>query len=179
VAPPAAPVAPAAPSRPVLSAKSLYEVALDEPIRYNPGDPVERWLSTLLCLDSASPYRLSNALPPPKDCDLYFVDRDALFSYHKVVLQQLLPIMACVTDAAVFVQMSEAFLQRVMSLFVSSHYKVGECETLLCFWVTCIDQRRRFWVAELSERLAADVRCSSAHDICAPGARVADVNRTS
>ena len=35
-------------------------------------------------------------------CELYYVNRDTLFSYHKA---------------------SEAFLQRMMSLYVSSHYK--------------------------------------------------------
>jgi N-acetyltransferase 10 len=41
-------------------------------------------------------------VPHPSQCQLFFVNRDALFSYHKA---------------------SEAFLQRMMSLFVSSHYK--------------------------------------------------------
>lgn len=83
--------------------RSFREVSLDEPIRYGPGDPVEAWLNELLCLDATSkPYRLSGGCPHPRDCDLYVVDRDALFSYHKV---------------------SEAFLQRMMSLYVSSHYK--------------------------------------------------------
>jgi hypothetical protein len=37
-------------------------------------------------------YRLVMGTPAPRDCELYYVDRDALFSYHKL---------------------SEAFLQRV------------------------------------------------------------------
>ncbi|KOO25261.1 n-acetyltransferase 10 [Chrysochromulina tobinii] len=40
--------------------------------------------------------------PHPSDCELYWVDRDALFSYHSA---------------------SEAFLQRMVALFVASHYK--------------------------------------------------------
>jgi tRNA(Met) C34 N-acetyltransferase TmcA len=41
-------------------------------------------------------------LPHPKECDLYYVNRDTLFSYHKE---------------------SEIFLQRMMALYVASHYK--------------------------------------------------------
>lgn len=79
------------------------EVALKEPIRYAPGDAVEKWLNDLLCLDCTTvPYRLSGGCPHPASCELYVVDRDALLSYHKV---------------------SEAFLQRLMTLYVSSHYK--------------------------------------------------------
>lgn len=74
-----------------------------EPIRYAPNDPVERWLYSFLCLDcTATPYRLLSGTPHPDDCQLYFVNRDSLFSYHKL---------------------SEAFLQRIWSLYVASHYK--------------------------------------------------------
>lgn len=67
-----------------LGGKALQEVELAEPIRYNPGDPIEAWLNDLLCLDSHTAYKLTHGLPPPADCELYYVDRDALFSYHKV-----------------------------------------------------------------------------------------------
>jgi len=40
--------------------------------------------------------------PHPSECDLYWVDRDALFSFHSA---------------------SEAFLQRMVALCVASHYK--------------------------------------------------------
>lgn len=79
---------------------SLTELKLEEPIRYKEGDPVESWLNKLLCLD-ASP-RIISGCPTPKECSLYFVNKDILFSYHKA---------------------SEAFLQRIMTLYVSSHYK--------------------------------------------------------
>lgn len=76
---------------------------MKEPIRYASGDPVEKWLYSFLCLDCAStPYRLMSGTPHPDKCDLFVVNRDSLFSYHKL---------------------SEAFLQRVWSLYVSSHYK--------------------------------------------------------
>ena len=45
---------------------------------------------------------LSSGCPSREDCELYYINRDTLFCYHKA---------------------SEAFLQRVMSLYVSSHYK--------------------------------------------------------
>jgi hypothetical protein len=41
-------------------------------------------------------------LPHPSECELYYVNRDTLFSYHKA---------------------SELFLQRMMALYVASHYK--------------------------------------------------------
>nr|KYP48612.1 UPF0202 protein At3g57940 family [Cajanus cajan] len=74
---------------------------LSEPMRYTFGDPIETWLNTLLCLD------VSNAIPnlrelPHSECDLYYVNRDILFSYHK--------------DC-------ELFLQRIMAIYVVSHYK--------------------------------------------------------
>ena len=46
--------------------------------------------------------KLSGGAPAPSECELYSVDRDALFSYHKL---------------------SEAFLQKLMGLYTSAHYK--------------------------------------------------------
>jgi len=85
----------------------LYiEIKLEEPIRYKENDPIESWLNKILCLDCCSSTstlsRLSTGCPYPSECELYYVNRDTLFSYHPV---------------------SEAFLQRMMSLYVASHYK--------------------------------------------------------
>ncbi|KAJ1823203.1 N-acetyltransferase 10 [Coemansia sp. RSA 2599] len=84
--------------------RTLREVSLEEPIRYSAGDATEKWLNKLLCLDAAVAPRGSGAsgCPHPSECELYWVNRDALFSYHPV---------------------SETFLQRLMALFVASHYK--------------------------------------------------------
>ncbi|XP_040894822.1 RNA cytidine acetyltransferase [Toxotes jaculatrix] len=84
------------------AARSLHEVSLHESIRYAPGDAVEKWLNDLLCLDCLSIPRLISGCPLPQTCDLYYVNRDTLFCYHKA---------------------SEAFLQRLMALYVASHYK--------------------------------------------------------
>ncbi|XP_029952025.1 RNA cytidine acetyltransferase-like [Salarias fasciatus] len=84
------------------AARSLHEVSLHESIRYAPGDAVEKWLNELLCLDCLSIPRLVSGCPLPQTCDLYYVNRDTLFCYHKA---------------------SEAFLQRLMALYVASHYK--------------------------------------------------------
>ncbi|GKY97362.1 hypothetical protein MPSEU_000694600 [Mayamaea pseudoterrestris] len=83
---------------------ALREIELSTPIRYAPADPVETWLNKLLCLDcgSAASLKLSGGAPAPDDCELYHVDRDALFSYHKL---------------------SESFLQKLMGLYTSAHYK--------------------------------------------------------
>ncbi|CAN0114859.1 unnamed protein product, partial [Ectocarpus sp. 4 AP-2014] len=83
--------------------RTLREINLETPIRYGANDPVEAWLYRLLCLDAkVGHHRLVCGTPAPKDCELYYVNKDALFSYHTL---------------------SESFLQRVMSLYTSAHYK--------------------------------------------------------
>ncbi|CAL1535363.1 unnamed protein product [Lymnaea stagnalis] len=84
------------------SGRVLHEVELKESIRYANGDPVEAWLNRLLCLDASSIPRSVSGCPLPANCQLYYVNRDTLFSYHPA---------------------SEKFLHRVMALYVSSHYK--------------------------------------------------------
>ncbi|KAF4755641.1 N-acetyltransferase 10, partial [Perkinsus olseni] len=92
--------------------KHLTELSLETPIRYASGDGLEAWLGRLLCLDATSPPTLRNldGLPMPEQCELYLVNRDTLFSYHKA---------------------SEVFLRNMQSLFVSSHYKNSPNDLLL------------------------------------------------
>ncbi|GBG87241.1 hypothetical protein CBR_g45300 [Chara braunii] len=93
------------------SGRVFKEVELSEPIRYAQGDPIEAWLHELLCLDAANHIpRISGRLPHPNECELYYVNRDTLFSYHKA---------------------SEVFLQRMMALYVASHYKNTPNDLLL------------------------------------------------
>lgn len=82
--------------------RTLREVVLDEPIRYAPGDPVEQWLNKLLCLDAQVGKNRMKGTPHPDQCTLFCVNRDTLFSHHPV---------------------SEAFLHKMMALYVASHYK--------------------------------------------------------
>jgi N-acetyltransferase 10 len=82
--------------------RSLREIKLEEPIRYSPGDHVEKWLNNLLCLDASIISKAVQGCPHPSTCELYYVNRDTLFSYHPA---------------------SEVFLQRMMALYVASHYK--------------------------------------------------------
>ncbi|RLW10107.1 hypothetical protein DV515_00002526 [Chloebia gouldiae] len=91
------------------SARMLHEVSLHESIRYAPGDPVEKWLNDLLCLDCLNITRIISGCPLPDTCDLYYVNRDTLFCYHRA---------------------SEIFLQRLMALYVASHYKNSLPEVL-------------------------------------------------
>lgn len=89
----------------ISTSRSLREVVLDEPIRYAPGDPVEKWLNKLLCLDvtlTKNSKFATKGTPHPSECNLFYVNRDTLFSYHPV---------------------SEAFLEKMMALYVASHYK--------------------------------------------------------
>ncbi|CAL1380077.1 unnamed protein product [Linum trigynum] len=85
-----------------LSGLLFKKIELNESIRYALGDPIESWLNELLCLDVTNSIPKISREPPPDDCVLYYVNRDTLFSYHKD---------------------SEEFLQRMMALYVSSHYK--------------------------------------------------------
>ncbi|KAI9495055.1 GNAT acetyltransferase 2-domain-containing protein [Zychaea mexicana] len=85
-----------------LGGRTLKEIKLEEPIRYGPNDPVEKWLNELLCLDASIISKNIQGCPHPSECELYYVNRDTLFSYHPV---------------------SETFLQRMMALYVASHYK--------------------------------------------------------
>ncbi|PBP19834.1 N-acetyltransferase 10 [Diplocarpon rosae] len=82
--------------------RSLREISLKEPIRYAAGDGVEKWLNKVLCLDATLSSSQKVGFPHPSDCELVLVNRDTLFSFHEV---------------------SEKFLQQMVSLFVASHYK--------------------------------------------------------
>ncbi|KAI5119397.1 hypothetical protein M0805_005940 [Coniferiporia weirii] len=84
-------------------ARTLREIKLETPIRYSAGDRIEKWLNTILCLDAAiAPRGLAQGCPHPSKCELFYVSRDTLFSFHPA---------------------SEVFLQRMMALYVASHYK--------------------------------------------------------
>ncbi|EJD45688.1 DUF699-domain-containing protein [Auricularia subglabra TFB-10046 SS5] len=84
--------------------RALREIKLEVPIRYSAGDNVEKWLNALLCLDAtvAAGNKFGSGCPHPSKCELFYVSRDTLFSYHPA---------------------SEVFLQRMMALYVASHYK--------------------------------------------------------
>lgn len=86
-----------------VAGRVFRDVTLNEPIRYAAGDKVERWLNQLLCLEANEHIpRIISGCPHPSECELYYVERDTLLSYHKA---------------------SEEFLQRMVGLYVSSHYK--------------------------------------------------------
>lgn len=89
-----------------IGGRTLREIKLSEPIRYASGDPVEKWLNGLLCLNATAPspsrFALAQGCPHPSQCQLWAISRDTLFSFHPV---------------------SEAFLQKLMALYVASHYK--------------------------------------------------------
>jgi len=85
-----------------LQTRNFKHLKMNSPIRYANKDPIEKWLTDLLCLEATQPYSLNTAPPHPSQCSLYLLNRDTLFSFHRA---------------------SELFLHRLMSLFVSSHYK--------------------------------------------------------
>ncbi|KAH8387249.1 hypothetical protein KR093_005872, partial [Drosophila rubida] len=77
-------------------------IKLEQSIRYRPNDDIENWLINLLCLDASTVPSINSGCPTPDCCELYYIDRDALFSYHKA---------------------AESFLHRLVAIYVSSHYK--------------------------------------------------------
>ena len=81
----------------------VSEVTLTNSIRYANGDAVEQWLYDLLCLDVTDLPPLTGGTPDPASCDLYYINRDTLFSYDRA---------------------AETFLKHLVNLYVSSHYKV-------------------------------------------------------
>src|SRR4051812_15158825 len=87
-----------------MASRSLREITLSEPIRYAQGDGVERWLNAVLCLDATLPRSKMNTqgCPHPSECQLLHVNRDTLFSFNPA---------------------AEKFLQKMMALYVASHYK--------------------------------------------------------
>lgn len=87
----------------LVNSRLIQEITLSEPIRYKANDPVETWLTNLLCLDATiAELPWTSGCPAPEECQLFYINRDTLFSYH---------------------QTSEAFLHQLMALYVASHYK--------------------------------------------------------
>ena len=65
--------------------------------RYAAGDKVEAWLHEVLCLDAAEHVpRPPPRLPHPDECDLFYVNRDTLFSYHRASEVRLARLYATV-----------------------------------------------------------------------------------
>ncbi|EQB61965.1 hypothetical protein NAPIS_ORF00462 [Vairimorpha apis BRL 01] len=77
--------------------KELY---MTNSIRYGNNDPVEKWLNNILLLNVES-QKISKC-PIPSSCNLFYVDRDLLFSGHSH---------------------TEILLKDIFSLFIASHYK--------------------------------------------------------
>jgi len=82
--------------------RTLKEIILEEPIRYSECDPVEKWINKLLCLDPLKNPVFLSGCPDPKICKIFLVDRNALFSGHKV---------------------SRCLIQKIFNIFAFSHYK--------------------------------------------------------
>jgi N-acetyltransferase 10 len=62
------------------SIRSLKELTLETPIRYHNGDPIERWLNNLLCLDAAAnSTRMVSHMPAPKDCEVCEIILQSLY----------------------------------------------------------------------------------------------------
>ena len=64
---------------------------------------MESWLHELLCLDAAEHVpRVPPRLPHPDECDLFYVNRDTLFSYHRASEASRLPRPAVTCQSARF-----------------------------------------------------------------------------
>ncbi|KJP86496.1 hypothetical protein AK88_03872 [Plasmodium fragile] len=82
--------------------RAFIDVSLDTPIRYSYNDQVEVWLNNFLCLNCNESFKLKNSLCSPPNCQLYFVNKNIFKRFSKT---------------------SENFLRKIMTLFVTSHYK--------------------------------------------------------
>ncbi|GAB65418.1 ATPase [Plasmodium cynomolgi strain B] len=82
--------------------RAFIDVSLDTPIRYSYNDQVEAWLNNFLCLNCNEPFKLRNSLCSPTNCQLYFVNKNIFKHFSKT---------------------SENLLRKIMTLFVTSHYK--------------------------------------------------------
>ncbi|CAZ85665.1 unnamed protein product [Tuber melanosporum] len=92
--------------------QSLREATLSEPIRYAPNDPVEKWLNNLLCLDATLPSNRStvHGTPDTAKCELFYVNRDTLFSYHPNI-----PDPLCVIQVSLEGQISRESVQQSLA----------------------------------------------------------------
>ena len=87
-----------------LCVRSPCRLPFDMPTATQLSAAVEKWLNRVLCLDATLPRSKisSHGCPDPAQCQLLYINRDTLFSFHPV---------------------SEKFLQQMVALYVSSHYK--------------------------------------------------------
>ncbi|KAL0234112.1 hypothetical protein PCE1_001150 [Barthelona sp. PCE] len=82
--------------------RPLMTIEMKDPIRYGTNDAVERWLHSVLCLDTTNGKEKPESLPNAESCLLYEINRDTLFSGKKS---------------------AEAFLKKCWNILVSSHYR--------------------------------------------------------
>lgn len=113
------------------------------PIRYGFGDPIEKWLNDLLCLDASTVRKITSGCPHPSQCNLYQVNRYLLAPAHRTTRTAAVNVPCfCSSPRGMdlmhfrdtlfsYHKASESFLQRMMSLYVSSHYKNSPNDLLL------------------------------------------------
>ena len=76
--------------------RTLTELKLETPIRYSSGDPIEKWLNSLLCLDIVTnSTRIVSSIPAPKDCELYHGKLLLICICNFHVLSHLLIVYIC------------------------------------------------------------------------------------
>ncbi|CRG97220.1 histone acetyltransferase, putative [Plasmodium gallinaceum] len=82
--------------------KAFVDLSLNNPIRYSFNDEIENWLNNFLCLNCNEVSNLKDNLCAPQNCQLYFVNKNIFKNYNST---------------------SENLLKKIMTLFVTSHYK--------------------------------------------------------
>ncbi|EAA16455.1 hypothetical protein [Plasmodium yoelii yoelii] len=83
--------------------KAFIDITLKSPIRYSYDDQVENWLNNFLCLNCNETFSIkNNLLSSPSKCQLFFVNKNVFKNYN---------------------QTSENLLKKIMTLFITSHYK--------------------------------------------------------
>ncbi|XP_015791858.1 RNA cytidine acetyltransferase [Tetranychus urticae] len=87
-----------------LSSNPLEEFTLSDPVLFSKKDSVEKWLNKSLCLDwvnSEKDDKDNFGCPAPEECQLFYINRETLFSYHKL---------------------PETLLQKLMNIYFASDY---------------------------------------------------------
>lgn len=82
--------------------KAYIDLTLTNPIRYSYNDQVEKWLNDFLCLNCNEPTNIKDNICSPSNCELYFVNKNIFKNYNRT---------------------SEILLKKIMTLFITSHYK--------------------------------------------------------
>ncbi|KAI8541121.1 hypothetical protein RHMOL_Rhmol08G0037700 [Rhododendron molle] len=145
---------------------SFQKLELQESIRYSCGDPIESWLNRLLCLDITNSAPPISRFPPPSECNLYYVERDTLFSFHKeseVLLQVCLEGQISRDSALQSLRMRRQPAGDLLPWKISEVYKETDFSSLSGVRIrgygsAALDQLTRYYEGQLTDITELDIK---------------------